>query len=134
MHSLDDVTALAHAPELCLKLCIDPPMAGRALFGEPHSLKRSQPSHSGSVPDRIACGLRSEFKMPARCVAQDRSVETRKTFGGNFLLKLATGLDLRLGTEFAGDEVPRPRPQAMGDVVPSNYKVASSSSLPRITR
>src|SRR5581483_1598653 len=101
------------------------PMAGAALLREPHPLKRSQPSHSGGLPGCILCLFNSELKTSIRRIAQDRSVKACEPFRRNLQLELTCGFDLCLKTELTGDEVRRPRPQAVGDVIPGDDEIAS---------
>jgi hypothetical protein len=71
------------------------------------------------------CGRRSEFETSVRRIAQDRPIKTREPLCRDLLLKLAGGLDLRVRTEFAGDEICRLRAQTMRDVVAGNHEVVS---------
>jgi hypothetical protein len=112
VHRLNDATSLAHAPELCLKPGIDPPMAGTNLFRQPHPIERSQPSHSRGLPDWISCRLHDELKNTVRHIAQDRPVKTREPLGRNLLLELARGLDFGFTTELSCDAARARKPWA----------------------
>ena len=125
VHALDDVAAFAERAQRRFGLVRDDPLARAGLMGEAEGFELAQPA---DLLRQVWVGLSIRMRREVNDavltgIADKLPVEPRPALGIDLVVQAPADVEVGARPKLLGDEILRPRPHALADVVPRDDEV-----------